>query len=469
MIKSIFGKLLLSHLAIILVSMLTLGILMSYLVRNHVIENKRHDLLAKGNSAVTMINNVLADGRKPSNRMLAAMSEMAGGDIWIMDKNGQILAGQPPAIWKDKYSEYWARVLDTIDWENGEGTQKVFNLRQRDPSIVVALPLPPQESGIPTALFLRSPVTGATRTAQALEQLLLYALSASAFAAALVGFFMARSLTRPIANISQAAADFIKGNYTRRTTATQADEIGQLGRTLNGMAAELEQIEQNRREFLSDVSHELKTPLASIQALAEAIQDGLVKTEENRDRYLTNIVAETKRIGRLVGDLLNLSQLEAGELTLERTAIDLPSLISAHLAKFTPFLEEKSLIIATNIPANLACPLSDPDRVGQVVTNLVSNAIRHADPESIILITAEAQHQQIAVSISNTGPGILPEHLPHIWKRFYRVDKSRARGDGGTGLGLAITQKLVTAMGGSVDVVSIPGKITTFTFTLPTA
>ena len=147
----------------------------------------------------------------------------------------------------------------------------------------------------------------------------------------------------------------------------------------------------------------------------------------------------------------------------------MPELITAHLAKFTPFAEEKSLVIATNIPPTLAFPIADPDRLGQVLTNLVSNAIRHADAESIILIAAEKQHQQIAVSISNTGPGIPPEHLPHIWKRFYRVDKSRSRGDGGTGLGLAITKKLVTAMGGSVDVVSTPEKITTFTFTLPVA
>lgn len=469
MIKSIFGKLLFSHLAIIVVSMLALGLLMSYLVHNQAVENKRQDLLAKGNSALTMINNVISDGRKPSNRMLAAMGEMAGGDIWIMDKNGQILAGQTPAIWKDRYSEYWIRTWDTIDWQNSDGTQRVFNPRQRDPSIIVALPLPPQESGIPTALFLYSPVTGATRTAMALQQLLLYALLASALAAALIGFFMARSLTRPIANISQAAAAFIQGDYSSRTTATQPDEIGQLGRTLNNMAEELEQIEQNRREFLSDVSHELKTPLASIQALAEAMQDGLVKTPQQRDRYLANIVAETERIGRLVSELLNLSQLEAGELTLVRTPVDLPALITNHLTKLTPFAEAKSLVIATNIPPNLAYPIVDPDRVGQVLINLINNAIRYADPESIILITAENQHHQVAVSISNTGPGIPSEHLPHIWKRFYRVDKSRARGDGGTGLGLAITQKLVTAMGGSVHAISTPGKLTTFTFTLPTA
>lgn len=468
MIKSIFGKLLLSHLIMILISMLTLGALMSYLVYNHVIENKRSDLFAKGTSAVTMVNHVLEQGRKPSNRMLDAMGDMAGGDIWIMDKNGQIIAGQPPANWKNKYAEYWARIWDTLDWQDGTGTQKVFRPRERDPNIVVAFPLPPQESGIPTALFLASPATGANRTALALEELLLYALAVSAFAAALVGFFMARSFTRPLADISRTAAAFASGDYHSRTTATQENEIGRLGRTLNNMASELAQLEQNRREFLSDVSHELKTPVASIQALAEAMLDGLTKTAEQRTRYLANIVGEAKRIGRLVGDLVDLSQLDAGELTIIRRPIFLAKIFTAHTDKLLPFLEAKSLTIAIDIADELPSPLGDPDRLGQVLDNLLTNAIRHATPGSVITLAAKARQQQVIISVSNVGSGIPPAHLNHIWKRFYRVDKSRSRNDGGTGLGLAITQKLVAAMGGSIQVESIPGEVTTFTFTLPT-
>ncbi|HWR07490.1 HAMP domain-containing sensor histidine kinase [Sporomusa sp.] len=468
MTRSIFGKLLLSHLVIILVSMLTMGLLMSYLVRDHVIENKRRDLLAKGSAAVTIVTPLLTNGQKPSAALLDAMSDMAGGDIWIMDKTGQIIAGQPPARWKSRHLKNLAEFWNTADWQDGSGAQKILKPRRlREPAIIAALPLPAAGSGQQTALFLFSPVTGATRTALALEQLLLYSLGAGILAAVLIGLLMARSLTRPLADISRAAAAFAGGDYQSRTNAIKSDEIGQLGRTFNSMASELAQIEQNRREFLSDVSHELKTPVASIQALAETMLDGLAKKPEQRERYLASIVGETKRIGRLVGDLLDLSQLESGELTIVREKISLSELITVHCTKLMPFLEAKSLIITTELPETIPPVIADPDRLGQVLANLLTNAIRHADTGSIIAITAHPHQQQIALTVSNTGPGIPAEHLPHIWERFYRVEKSRSRGDGGTGLGLAITKKLVEAMGGTVNASSTPGEITAFTITLP--
>jgi signal transduction histidine kinase len=438
---------------------------MSYLVENHVIENKRRDLLLKGNAAVDIVSPLLTNGQKPSNALLNAMSDMAGGDIWVMDKTGQVIAGQPPAGWKTRRLERLADLWQKADWQDG----KVLKPRsRRDPSIVAALPLPEQGSGQPTALFLYSPVTGATRTALALEELLYYSLAAGILVAILVGLLTARGLTRPLADISRAAAAFASGDYNSRTNATKSDEIGQLGRTFNSMAAELAKVEQNRREFLSDVSHELKTPVASIQALAETLLDGLAKKPEQRDRYLTSIVGETKRIGRLVGDLVDLSQLESGELTIVRDQVFLLELITAHTAKLAPFLEAKSLTITLAIPETLPPVIADPDRVGQVLANLLTNAIRHAGPGSAIEITAHVDQQQVVVNVSNSGPGIPPEHLPHIWERFYRVDKSRSRSDGGTGLGLAITKKLIEAMGGSISASSTPEETTTFTITLPT-
>lgn len=470
MIRSLFAKLLLSHVAIILVSMLTLGLLMSYLVRDHVIENKRRDLLAKGKAAVDIITPTLAKGQQPPDRWFEGMGDMSGANIWLMDKNGQVLAGQAPKGWRGKrvgnLSELWDKA-DWLDLDNN-GSQKILKpWRNGDPAIVAALPLPPRESGPPAALFLYSPLKGVTRTTQALGDLLLYSLTASALAAMIVGLLTARSLTRPLHNISQAAAAFAAGNYASRTTATQSDEIGELGRTFNTMAAELAQLEQKRREFLSDVSHEIKTPVASIQALAETMLDGLVTTEKQRERYLTSIVDESNRIGRLVGDLLDLSQLEAGELPLAPQTIQLTPFITDHTATLVPFLELKELTIDTSIPATLPPVLADPHRLDQVLTNLLTNAIRHAVPGSAISLSARTLQQQVAIDISNTGQGIEPEHLPYIWQRFYRVDKSRSRGDGGTGLGLAITHKLVIAMGGTVSATSTPGQTTTFTFTLP--
>lgn len=465
MIRSIFGKLLVSHIAIILVSVLTLGLFMSYLVRDHVIETKRRDLLAKGNAAVAIVAPLLASGLTPSDELLDAMSEMAGGDIWLMDKNGQVLAGQPPTGWSGRRLAKLSDLWEQADWQDG----RVLKPRRRgDPSIIAALLLPRQSPDAPpAALFLFAPVTGVTRTADALERLLLYSLGASILAAILAGLLTARSLTRPLQDISRAAAAFAHGDYQSRTTAMQCDEIGDLGRTFNSMATELAQVEQNRREFLSDVSHELKSPVASIQVMAEAMLDGLVTTAEQRTRYLSNIVDETKRIGRLIGDLLDLSQLEAGELTIIGHPISLSDFIASQTAGLAPFLEDKELTINTNIPPMLPLAIADTGRLRQVLTNLLTNAIRHAVPGSVICIAARTFQHQIAVDISNIGLGIEPEHLPHIWQRFYRVDKARSRVEGGTGLGLAITKKLVEAMGGTVSVSSTPGKTTTFTFTLP--
>ncbi|WP_371376637.1 sensor histidine kinase [Sporomusa aerivorans] len=471
MIRSIFGKLLLSHLTIILVSVLTVGLLMFYLVRDHVIENKRHDLLVKGQAAVNIITPLMDNGQKPSGALLDAMSDMAGGNIWIMDKTGQILAGQLPSGWKrGRRLSNWKELWEKADWQDGSGAQKVLKpWRKPDPSIIIALPLPTQPSSPPAALFLYAPVTGATRTAQALEQLLVYSLLASSVVAIFAGLLIARSFTRPLTDISRAAAAFTNGDYTSRTTATQSDEIGELGRTFNTMATELSQQEQNRREFLSDVSHELKTPVASIQALAEAMLDGLVTTAEQRMRYLAGIVDETKRIGRLVADLLDLSQLEAGELAISRQPVKFDSLLALNTAKLAPFLETKELTINSSIPSTLPAILADPDRLNQVLTNLLTNAIRHATQGTAIMITARTWQQQIVIDITNSGAGIPPEHLPYIWQRFYRVDKSRSRADGGTGLGLAITRKLVIAMGGAISAASTPGETTTFTFSLPVA
>lgn len=470
MIKSLFGKLLLSHVAIILVSMLTLGLLMSYLVRDHVIENKRRDLLEKGKAAVDIITPVLAKGQYPPDRWFEAMGNMAGGTIWLMDKNGQVLAGQAPQGWRGKRIGNLSELWDKADWLDlgNSGSQKILKpWRNGDPAIVAALPLPSSASGPPTALFLYSPLKGVTRTTQALGILLLYSLAASALVAMIVGFLTARGVTRPLRNISQAAAAFAAGNYASRTTATQSDEIGELGRTFNVMASELAQLEQKRREFLSDVSHEIKTPVASIQALAEAMLDGLVTTDNQRTRYLTGIVEESNRINRLIGDLLDLSQLEAGELRLDVQPIQLAPFIANHTATLTPFLDSNELTIDINIPATLPPVMADPDRLAQILTNLLTNAIRHAVPGSVISLSARPLQQQAAIDITNIGQGISPEHLPYIWQRFYRVDKSRSRGDGGTGLGLAITQKLVMAMGGTVSATSTPGETTTFTFTLP--
>ncbi|WP_235814646.1 cell wall metabolism sensor histidine kinase WalK [Propionispora sp. 2/2-37] len=462
--RSIFGKVLISHIAVIVVSSLTLGFIMTFLFRGHFVDNKRRELLQKGEATVILLSSVLYDGRLPPDLTMRIMSNLAGATIWLMDSGGTALAGTPPDHWDNggffETREEMDELFDGIpqSWVSP-------SKNQRESAIVVAVPIP--DTLIPTALFLYAPLPSINRGIEGFLRLMSYSLLVGALLSVGLGYITSRSLTRPIADISQAARNFAKGNFNSRTKATGDDEIGGLGRTFNSMATSLARAEQNRREFLANVSHELKTPVASIQALAETLLDGLADTPEQQERYLHTIVGESNRINRLIHDLLDMAQLEAGELSIVRKQLDLQQFLLRENDKYTSLLTDKNLELTMQLPEQLPKVWADPDRLSQVLSNLLSNAIRHSPDNAVITLTAHTLPPFIAIGIRDQGDGIPPADLPYIWDRFYRVDKSRARSDGGTGLGLSITKKLVEAMGGEITVESTPGKGTLFTFTLP--
>lgn len=463
MIRSIFRKILLSHITVILISTITLALLMSYLIRSHTIDNKRQDLLFKGNSTVELLTPDILGGKLPSNDTLDNLGDLANSTIWLIDKNGAILAGQPPQNWPSRFKENDQQISDLFN-DPPEIWTRVTR-KYNNPSITVALPIP--NSPIPMAIFLDAPITSVNRAISSLEKILWYSLFAGIFTAIILGLLISRSLTKPIGNISQAAHNFAQGNYSSRTTATGNDEIGNLGRTFNSMADSLAQIEENRRNFLANVSHELRTPVTSIQALSETILDGLAPKPEQQQRYLNNIVIESKRLSRLINDLLDLSQLEADELSIVGAQFNLKLWLHAEIDKLQPLLAQKQLLLHLELPGYLPMVWGDRDRVSQVFINLISNAIRHSPEHSTINIHLYTVKQYVAIQITDHGPGISLNDLPYIWDRFYRGDQSRARNHGGTGLGLAITKKLVHAMNGDITVNSTLNKGATFTFTLP--
>ncbi len=462
MIRSIFGRLFISYILVILLTTVTLGALMSYLVREHVVETKRIELLSKSHAVAAVISRAFNSGRLPDR--LEVMGELLGTQIWVADKQGNILAGNPPPRWNRPFPENSPRI-DAL-FEGSPQSWVRVSRGQTDPSIIVAAPL---ASPSPAAVFLYTPITGVNQAIGAIDRLLLLSLLVGTVAAIILGFFVSRGLTRPIADISRAARRFARGDYTSRTAATGGDEIGSLGQTFNAMAASLAKVENNRREFLANVSHELKTPVASIQALAEALADGVASRPEHRQRYLDTIVSESQRIDRLIRDLLDLAQLEAGELTVVPEKTDLAAFLRHETAKYSHLLAEKNLALRVDAPDNLPPVLADGGRLAQIMDNLVSNAIRHSPADAAIDITARPVAGKVVIAVNDYGPGIPPEDQPYIWDRFYRVDKSRARNGGGTGLGLAIAKRLVQAMGGEITLESTVGKGAKFIFTLPVA
>jgi two-component system sensor histidine kinase BaeS len=296
------------------------------------------------------------------------------------------------------------------------------------------------------------------------------ALAASAMAV-ITSIFISRQVVSPLQEMMSASQRIADGNYGERVRVSgnipkkEQDELGQLALSFNQMAAKLEKTETMRRQLIGDVTHELRTPLTTIKGYMEGLIDGVLPS--NEETY-THIYREADRLQHLVNDLQELSRVEAGAYVLHRQDTTAKNLVDTALARLNRQFEEKGVAVSTHIPDGLPSVSVDADRMGQVLLNLLGNALQYTPSGGSVDITAALQPGEVHISISDTGIGIPPEHLHHIFTRFYRVDKSRSRSGGGSGIGLTIAKFLVEAHSGRIWVESRgAGKGSTFNFTIP--
>jgi len=282
--------------------------------------------------------------------------------------------------------------------------------------------------------------------------------------AALVTFLMSRRILSPVESLAQAARGLSRGDFTQRVKVNSKDEFGELAIAFNTMAEDLERTEQLRRNMVADVAHELRTPLSNIQGHLEAIRDGLLPAEP---ATFDSIYEEVLLLARLVEDLQELTLADAGQLTLIRQSADVADIARRAAAAAQPPAEARGLTIETDLPSQPATANVDPERIGQVLRNLLSNAITHTSEGGRITVTLKDEDHELHVTVADTGVGIPPDDLPYVFERFYRVDRSRVRATGGAGLGLTIAKRLVEAHGGRIGVESELGKGSRFTLTLP--
>lgn len=303
------------------------------------------------------------------------------------------------------------------------------------------------------------------------DALKLAALAASAVAIG-VGFFITRQIVAPIRALSQASRRIAAGRYSERVKLAaedkrDMDELGQLAQDFNRMAENLEHTEALRRQLIGDVSHELRTPLTAIKGSMEALIDGVLPAEPET---FEQIYQEADRLQRLVNDLQELSRVEAGAFKLDLQPLLLADLLKTVTIRLDRQYAEKAVRLAIDLPTDLPEVQADADRLSQVLFNLVGNALQYTPAGGQVTVAARRQGDEVQVSVQDTGIGIAAEHLPHVFDRFYRADRSRARVSGGSGIGLTIAKHLVEAHGGHIWAESLgQGKGSAFTFTLPVA
>jgi histidine kinase len=298
------------------------------------------------------------------------------------------------------------------------------------------------------------------------NEALMYAVIAAMAVAVTLSFLFSRRVVAPVRAMSLAAQRIADGRYDERVEVNGEDELARLAARFNQMAEKLNQVEAMRRRLIGDVSHELRTPLTAIKGSMEGLMDGILPA--NVETY-QQIHAETERLNRLVDDLQELSRVESRAYELDIQSVDLHSLVRTVAKRLCPQAESKRISLNVDLSPDFPRVLADQDRIIQILINLAGNALQYTPEGGKITISAKRLNGAVQISVRDTGSGIPPEHVDHIFDRFYRVDKSRSRqSGGGSGIGLTIARALVEAHGGRIWVESAgeaQGSVFHFTLT----
>jgi signal transduction histidine kinase len=288
------------------------------------------------------------------------------------------------------------------------------------------------------------------------------ALLASVAAALLVS----RSISRPLARMTRAAQEMARGNYDQKLDLRREDEVGRLSQAFDVMAGEVSHSHQMMRDFLANVSHELKTPLTSIQGFSQAMEEGAISSEAEYRDAAHIINEESQRMRGLVDDLIDLSRLESGQAVIERGAVDMGEVLRSSARRFERQAKEKGVSLDLDLPG-LPAIEGDGRRLEQVFSNLIDNGIRHTPGGGAVSVRAEAPAGAIQVTVHNTGSYIPLEDVQRVFERFFQLDRNRSSGNGGSGLGLAIARELVQAHRGTIVAHSDREQGTEFIVALP--
>lgn len=470
--ESIFRRNFLTMAGILIISFSVLAIAFSSLTYQIVNNEKQESMYSNAENVADLLAALSTEeslGALPVRMAMLIVSESTGYQIMVCDYTGSVVTysgsgNEQNYLGRQVSDTYLTEILRSGRYFGVTSLDKIYNESQ----YVMGMPV---VSYVDNSLEGFVFISGTVSSIDGIWRQSASVFAISAFAVMVIAFIMCMVMTRhqvePINQIAEAAHKFAKGDFTVRVANTgRQDEIGELTDAFNTMADSLEKSESRRREFIANVSHELKTPMTTIAGFADGILDGTI-TPERQKEYLRIISSETRRLSRLVRNMLDMSQLQAKNKP-EMKIFDLSEVVCQAILSLEKKITDKGLDVDAILPEEQVKALGDPDSITQVVYNLIDNAAKFAESCSVIKIELWKQNKKAYVSVENRGETISKEELPLIFERFHKTDRSRSMDRDGVGLGLYIVKTIMDSHNGDVYVTSEDG-ITKFGISLDLA
>ena len=467
----LFKKYFLATAAIIFFSLFVMLMILSFVFNNYIAQIKHDSLTKSCNEAVEYIEAAGKLGKTVDPKsfvdVLGTISNISDTDIFIASyPSGEVIVCGCEEYKSDGSCMHTAVIISKEDMksENSDDSDEIMlsslNIYKK-PHYVSSKPLYGNDGEKYGVVFATSSVLAVQNLLSAITKL--YAISAVVplILMFLCIYIMTYRLTKPLKLMSEASRAMAKGDFSKRIPVTSDDEIGELSASFNMMTNSLAQLEGMRKSFVSNVSHELKTPMTTIGGFIDGILDGTIEPEK-QSYYLGIVSDEVKRLSRLVQSMLSLSKLESGEFVLKKELFDFSQLLCTIVISQEQRIEEKRInITGLDELQNLSIN-ADKDLIYQAVYNLVDNAIKFTDENGTINFTLKSENKKMVFTVTNTGKGIPEKDLPYVFQRFYKVDKSRSASKNSTGIGLYIVKTIFTSHSGTVTVGSKENEFTTF-------
>ena len=461
--KSIFARMLFLQCVTVLSLLLILGLGIGYVSRMQSLNMEKEILVEKGQQAARLLE------AGSSVQSLQPLVEERGLLIQVLSSDETLFA----------YTDEKWTPLVSLPLEKTRGAEALRRSGSLPETMeryfsgaefpVYTLYARLGQEGQEEVLLVHSDIS---RWNEAFRQLALWSLAICVVAAFVVlfsSYFIAQRIINPFVDMNHIVQCYSKGDFSQRIPVRGRDEASQLGRSFNEMADQLKNLEVTRQSFVANVSHELRSPLTSMKGFLEAMMDGTIPQEEH-EHYIEIVLSETRRMTAMVNDLLDLARIESGIITVNYEVFDINELIRRTLITFEARISEKRIEADARFAAEQTFVYADSNQISQVLRNLIDNAIKYSPEGRSLVVSTYALRKEVYVTIRDTGVGIPAEDVPHIFDRFYKVEKAHTPSPQvGSGLGLAIVKKIIEAHGQSITVKSARGRGTQFTFTLEKA